>query len=75
MLSMRARAKPSVRISSISFLYSPLRPRMIGAKTWMRVPSGSSKVRSTICSTVCLVSGLPVMGSCGTPTRANSRRR
>ena len=42
--SMRTRAKPSLPISSNSFAYSPLRPRMTGASNWMRVPSGNAMI-------------------------------
>ena len=47
--SIRARTKPCPERSSSSVSYSPLRPRTTGASTWKRVPSGSSRTRSTIC--------------------------
>ncbi len=33
--------------------YSPLRPRITGARTWKRRPSSSARTRSTICCGVC----------------------
>ncbi len=57
--STRTRAKPSLAISSNSLAYSPLRPRIIGARSWMRVPSGKARIWSTICSGVCAETGLP----------------
>ncbi len=47
--SIRARVKPWPASSSSRPSYSPLRPRTTGARTWKRVPSGSSSTRSTIC--------------------------
>gem|GEM_PF-4438360 len=73
--STRARANPLVWSSRNSSPYSPLRPRITGASTWNRVPSGSSSTRSTICCGVCLAMGRPQLGQCGLPIRAQSSRR
>jgi hypothetical protein len=60
--SIFTRWKP-LRISSLSSrLYSPLRPRAIGASRKSRVPSGSAKTLSTIWLTVWLSIGRPVAG-------------
>ena len=44
-------------------------------KAWKRVPSGSNRMRSTICCGVCLASRVPSFTQCCTPIRAYSRRR
>jgi hypothetical protein len=54
---------------------SPLRPRTTGARTWNRVPGGSSWTWSTICSAVWRAIGRPQFGQCGCPMRAYSSRR
>jgi hypothetical protein len=51
-------------------MYSPLRSRITGASTWNRVPSGISRMRSTICCGVCFAIGSPQIGQCGLPMRA-----
>ncbi len=43
----------------------PLRPRTTGASTSKRLPSGSSRMRSTICWGVCRVMAVPSKGQCG----------
>ncbi len=73
--STRARAKPLDCSSANRSTYSPLRPRTTGASTWKRVPSAMPRTRSTICCGLCREIGSPQTGQCGSPTRANSRRR
>ncbi len=73
--STRTRANPLDCRSVNSLAYSPLRSRATGASTWNRVPSGSARIRSTICWGVCFVIGSPQTGQCGWPIRAQSRRR
>ncbi len=43
----------------------PLRPWTTGARTWKRVPSSSSMIRSTICCGVWRDTGVPSSGQCG----------
>ena len=73
--SIFTRAKPSVRSSSSSLPYSPLRPRTTGASTMKRVPSASSIAWSMICSADWPTIGRPQIGQCGLPTRDHSSRR
>ena len=47
-----------------------LAPRTTGASTWKRVPSGRSRMRSTICWGVWRATGRPQFGQWGWPTRA-----
>ena len=47
--STRARTKPEAAAAISSFRYSPLRPRTMGARTWMRVSAGSAMTASMIC--------------------------
>ena len=63
--STRAREKPWVWSCLNSSMYSPLRPRMTGARTWKRAPSSSWSTRSTICCGVCRSIGEPQTGQCG----------
>ena len=73
-----ARRSPGPTRSSSSVSYSPLRPRTTGARTWKRVPSGSSRTRSTICCGVWRSSRCRPPGSagrrCGRTAGAGSRR-
>ena len=46
----------------------------MGAMTWIRVPSGSAMIWSTIWSTVWCWISRPQTGQCGTPMRAYMRR-
>ena len=73
--STRTRAKPARRAVAMSCWCSPFRSRTSGARTSSREPSGCSLIRSTISCGVCATMGMPWVGQCGTPTRANSRRR
>ena len=73
--STRARTKPALRASSSAWTCSPLRSLITGASTMARLPAGSVRMRSAICCTVCREIGLPHLGQCGRPTRANSSRR
>jgi hypothetical protein len=57
--STRARTNPFFIASASCLRYSPLRPRTIGASTWMRLPSGRVSTWSTICCTVCLAISRP----------------
>ena len=56
------RWKPFFCRSIRSFLYSPLRPRTMGARMYRRVPSPIAMMRSTIWLTVCASMGKPVAG-------------
>ncbi len=69
-LSTRTRRKPSRLSSSSRRPYSPLRPFTTGASTLNFVPSGSSRMRSTIWSGVWRLISRPQMGQCGMPMRA-----
>ena len=73
--STRTRAKPPRRAVMRSCWCSPFRSRTSGPRMSSRVPSGYSMIWSTISCTVCATMGTPCVGQCGTPTRANSRRR
>ena len=73
--STRAREYPLICSSLSSSPYSPLRPRTTGASTWNRVPSSSSRTRSTNCCGICLAIGRPQIGQCGLPILAYSSRR
>ena len=57
--SMTTRTKPSFLNWTSSFRYSPLRPRTIGERRVMRVPSGIAIIWSTIWETVWEVISLP----------------
>ena len=61
--------------SSKTLVCSPLRPRITGARSWMRLPGSSARMRSTIWSMLCCRISRPHWGQWGTPTRAQSRRR
>ena len=41
----------------------------------MRVSAGQASTASVICAALCRVTGVPSLGQCGMPTRAQSRRR
>ncbi|VEW10446.1 Uncharacterised protein [Moraxella caviae] len=73
--SMRTLVKPWADSWSKSALCSPLRSRTTGASSMSFVPSGNAKMPSTISLTVCATIGKSCSGQCGTPTRANKRRR
>ena len=66
----RARLKPSVWSCRNSSTYSPLRPRMTGARTWKRAPSSRVRILSTICCGVWRSIGAPQTGQWGRPARA-----
>ena len=65
--STRARTKPWRESFSRSFLYSPLRPRTMGARIMMRSPSGSARICCRICSVLWREISMPQVGQCGTP--------
>ena len=73
--SMRARRKPCLRRSASSFLYSPLRPRTMGASTSTFAFCGNSAMRAAICATVCDAISWPHCQQWGLPIVAYSRRR
>ncbi len=73
--STTTRVKPSLRSWFSSFLYSPLRPRIMGESSVSFVPPGSIMIWSTIWETVCEVISLPQQVQWGCPIRAKSRRR
>ena len=73
--STRTRAKPPRRAVTSSCWCSPFRSRTSGPRIRRREPSLYSRIWSTISWTVCATIGTPWFGQCGTPTRANSRRR
>ena len=73
--SMRARTNPCRASFSRSFLYSPLRPRTIGASTMMRSSGLSASTCCRICSVVWREISLPHTGQCGTPMEEYSTRR
>jgi len=50
--------------------YSPLRPRITGARTWNRTPSSMASTWSTICCGVCLEISSPHCGQWALPARA-----
>ena len=54
----------------MTFWCSPFLPLTTGARIWILVRSGSSMMRSTIWSTVCLAISLPQFGQCGMPILA-----
>ena len=64
------RTYPLFLVLSNSFWCSPLRPLTTGARSWIRVRSGSAITASTIWSIVCLVMARPHFGQCGIPMRA-----
>ncbi len=76
--SMRTRLKPSFCRSASSLVNSPLRPVTTGAMMMARVEPSSAPRRSISSVTWSVVWRLisrPHSGQCGTPTRANNRRR
>ena len=70
-----ASSNPRFCTSSKRSRNSPLRPRTSGASTSMRVSSGQASTASVICDALWRETGLPSLGQCGVPTRAQSRRR
>ena len=77
--STRARTKPRLSMSAKRSLYSPFCPRMTGARTRKRVPSGRARMRAMICSRdlggdrpAALRDSGP--GRCGHRARADSRK-
>jgi hypothetical protein len=64
------RVKPSLRSSSKTSRYSPLRSRTTGALTVNFVPSGRRSTWSTIASIDWPAIGRPQTGQCGRPMRA-----
>ena len=73
--SMRTRLKPSFCRSANSFVNSPLRPATTGAMMMAFASGARARISSVTWSVVCFLMTRPHSGQCGTPTRANRRRR
>lgn len=72
--SILALINPSFNKSWINFVYSPFLPRIIGAITWILVPSSNYIILSIIWSIVCFSIFLPQIGQYGTPILAYNKR-
>ena len=70
-----AHENPAALSFSSSFLYSPLRPRTIGARTMIRSSVFSASTCCRICSRRLRRDRVPQTGQCGTPIDEYSSRR